>query len=344
MSTLQAVRTHLIFAILVLGAVMRAAVATPCQHVGPADAAVPTRDVVVGMYLRDVPEVDLRAGTFAFDAYLWFRWEPAQFLAIGAEPSEDPSGLPRAPSESYEVMGVHELQTTAVSSRPGYAVFRVQGKVRQSFDLGRFPLDDHVLGIRVEDAENEIHRVRYVPDVEGSTAGHLTLHGWATTPLRVEAGTEEFATNFGDLELPTGTKSVYSAVTFQIGVNHDGVAYFAKLTCTAFIAAILSMLALLIRPSDVDPRFGLPVGGLFAAVASEWAVSEALPDRSGLTMADWIHVASFLAIFVVVLVSVFSLRHFEAGREEGSRRLDRLAFWGLLPSYAVSILLIVWLR
>jgi hypothetical protein len=344
MTTMQVAPPRLLAAFLALVAAMCVTPAVPAQDSSPSQAAEPPRDVVVGMYLRDVPEVDLRAGVFSFDAYLWFRWDPSQFLAMGAEAGDDPDGPPRAPSESYEVMGVHELQTTPVSSRPGYAVFRVQGKVRQSFDLGRFPLDDHVLGIRVEDAENEIHRVRYVPDVEGSTAGHLTLHGWATMPLRVEAGTEEFATNFGDLELPTGSTSVYSAVTFKIGVNHDGLAYFAKLTCTAFIAAVLAMLALLIRPSDVDPRFGLPVGGLFAAVASEWAVSESLPDRSGLTMADWIHVASFLAIFVVVLVSVISLRQFEAGREEASRRLDRLAFWLLLPSYAVSCVLIVWLR
>lgn len=302
------------------------------------------RDVVVGMYLRDIPEVDLRTGVFAFDAYLWFRWKPEEFLAIGAPSGDGGDGPPRAPSDSFEVMGVHELQTTPVSSRPGYAVFRVQGKIRQSFDLGRFPLDDHVLEIRVEDAESELHRVRYVPDVEGSTAGELTLHGWGTTPLRVVSGSEEFATNFGDLDLPTGTKSVYSSVTFQVGINHDGLAYFAKLTCTAFIATVLAALALLIRPSDVDPRFGLPVGGLFAAVASEWVVSESLPDRSGLTLADWVHVASFLVIFLVVLVSVISLRTYESGREVTSGRIDRLAFWTVLPAYGVSCVLIVWLR
>lgn len=313
------------------------------QDAAAAARAEVARDVVVGMYLRDIPEVDLRAGLFAFDAYLWFRWNPEEFLAIGAEAGEGDS-LPRAPCDSYEVMGVHELQTTPVSSRPGYAVFRVQGKVRQSFDLGRFPLDDHVLGIRVEDAESELHRVRYVPDVEGSTAGQLTLHGWATTPLRVVSGSEEFATNFGDLELPSGNRSVYSSVTFEIGINHDGLSYFAKLSCTAFIATVLAALALLIRPSDVDPRFGLPVGGLFAAVASEWVVSESLPDRSGLTLADWVHVASFLVIFLVVLVSVISLRAYESGREETSRRIDRVAFWTVLPAYAASCVLIVWLR
>ena len=132
-------------------------------------------------------------------------------------------------------------------------------------------------------------------------------------------------------------------MTFELGINHDGIAYFAKLTCTAVIGTVLATLALLIRPSDVDPRFGLPVGGLFAAVASEWVVSESLPDRSGLTMADWIHVASFLVMFLVVLVSVFSLRHFEAGREDTARRIDRLAFLALVPAFASSCVLIVWL-
>lgn len=301
------------------------------------------RKVVVGMYLRDVPDVDLRAGTYSFDAYLWFRWDPSQFQAIGGGDGVAAT-LPRAPVDCYELVGVNEVEATVVGSRPGYAAVRVQGSVEQAFDLSRFPLDDHVLRLRVEDAENEIHLVRYVPDVEGSTNGPISLQGWRVAHLTTEQGEVRFDTNFGDLELPTHVSSVYSVATFTIEIFHDGFAYFIKLTSAAMIATALALVALAICPSGFMDRFSLPIGALFTTVGSEWVVSSALPDRSGLTLADAIHLVSFVAIFLVVVVSVFSLRAFEGGRQEDSRRIDRTAARLLVPGYVLACALVVWLR
>ena len=96
--------------------------------------------VTVGMYLCDVPSVDLREGIWAFDAYLWLVWDSTKFQSTGTD--DHTSALPRSPADVYEVMGVHELIATLVASRPGYAAFRLRGKVRQQFDLERFPLDE----------------------------------------------------------------------------------------------------------------------------------------------------------------------------------------------------------
>lgn len=95
------------------------------KSVGHLDQATEgPRAVTVGMYLSDVPEIDLRAGFFAFDAYLWLRWNAQQFAPTGAAP-EDVGDRPRSPADTYEVMGVHELQRTDITSRPGYVVFRI---------------------------------------------------------------------------------------------------------------------------------------------------------------------------------------------------------------------------
>ena len=114
-----------------LTVIVIAALATVCPSARglPAGQGAPLdegRKVMVGMYLRDVPEVDLRAGTFSFDAYLWFRWDPSQFQAIGGSEGVA-STLPRAPVDCYELVGVHEVSSTIVGSRPGYAAVRIQG-------------------------------------------------------------------------------------------------------------------------------------------------------------------------------------------------------------------------
>lgn len=314
-----------------------AAVAFP----GAASQAASPQEVVVGMYLSDVPGIDLREGIFAFDAYLWFRWDPSKFQPTGGSSPESP--LPRSPADTFEVMGVHDLKDKqCVTSTPGYAVFRLQGTVRQQFDLERFPLDEHVLTVRVQDAESEIHKVVLVPDAKGSVARDIDVHGWKAGAFEAVSTTDEFETNFGDVGLPTGSKAVYSCVEFRQPLLHDGWPYFFKLTAALFIATLVAMLAFLIRPSDLDPRFGLPIGALFAAVASNWMVSEALPDRSGLTLADWLHIVSYVAIFMTLLLSVRSLSLFEAGDEAGSRRFDRRCISVMAASYvAASIALVM---
>jgi hypothetical protein len=298
------------------------------------------RVVVVGMYLSDVPEVDLRAGFFAFDSYLWLRWNPDDFAPTGTSHG-DAGDRPRSPADSYEVMGVHDLQTGEITSQPGYAVFRVQGKVRQQFDLVRFPLDEHVLSIRVQDADSEIHKVVYEPDAQNSVARGFHIHGWQAGAFQAVSSVDEFDTNFGDESLPTHNKSEYSCVAFELPLIHNSWPFFFKLTAALYIATLVAILAFLIRPIDLDPRFGLPIGALFAAVASQWMVSEALPDRSGLTLADWLHIASFIVIFLTLLLSVVSLHLYERGNEKGSARFDKSCGVFLVAAYALSCLVIV---
>lgn len=303
-------------------------------------SGVAPREVSVGMYLSDVPSVDLREGLFAFDAYLWFVWDKTKFQLTGE--SDPSSPLPRSPADTFEVMGVHDFDTERVASREGYAAFRIQGKVRQAFDLERFPLDEHVLTVRIEDSENEIDKVQLVPDVKGSVARDLHVHGWKPGSFTVVSAADRFSTNFGDPQIPAGSETVYSCVEFRLPLLHNGWPYFFKLTAALFIATLVAMLAFLIRPTDLDPRFGLPIGALFAAVASNWMVSEALPDRSGLTLADWLHIVSYVVIFLTLLLSVRSLALFESGDEAGSKRFDRWCAKVMTLSYiAASVALVL---
>ncbi len=280
------------------------------------------RIVEVGLYLSDVPEVNLREGVFAFDLYLWLRWEPSQFLATGAETPSSAGGLPRAPADTYEIMGVHELTTTPITSDPGYSVFRIQGKVRETFELGSFPFDSHRLHLKIEDSESEIHEILLKPDIAQSKSRVTSIPGWQVGVLTIDTGVDEFNTNFGDPTIPSGSTAQYSYIEFSLPIENQGWAYCVKLGVPVVIAVLLAMYAFYIPPTDVDPRFGLPVGGLFAAVGSQWIVSAGLPDRTGLTLADWVHVISFIVILMVVAVSVRSLRLAKEGRDAEAEKLD----------------------
>jgi hypothetical protein len=101
-----------------------------------------------------------------------------------------------------------------------------------------------------------------------------------------------------------------------------------------WLSALVALLALFIKPTNVDPRFGLGVGAIFAAMANQYIVSAALPDSAIVTTADIIGMATIVVILVGIAESVGSLWLYENERVRPSKRLDRYMMIGVLSVYA----------
>ena len=90
---------------------------------------------------------------------------------------------------------------------------------------------------------------------------------------------------------------------------------------------MIAMLAMFIKPTNVDPRFGLGIGGLFAAVANSYATSSLIPDTGIMTLADMVNGVGVWMILLTVIQSTVSLHIYERlGAEELSRRFDKISF------------------
>jgi hypothetical protein len=154
-----------------------------------------------------------------------------------------------------------------------------------------------------------------------------------------------YQTNYGDTSLPSGSESVYSRFLFAVPIERAGYGYFLKLFFGLFIATAIAFTASFIQPTHVDPRFGLGIGAIFAAVASEYVVTSALPDTNVLTMADTLHLLAFFFIFLSIAESTYSLSLYSSGdavRMRRSVRLDRWSFAVMSAAYiALSVLAVV---
>ncbi len=298
--------------------------------------------VEVGIYLVDVSHLDFAQGTCSVDAYVWLNWDPTQFQAPG-ENSQTPGALPRAPSETIGVVGEFESELKPVEIRPGYAEYRLVGSIRQDFHLRRFPLDHHTLSIAFEDEFNDDRLLVYVPDATNSTAGAVALPGWIVDAPSMSSYTRMFRSNFGDRALPPGTVTHYAGVALDVPIRQTRLAYFVKLTCGLFIATMMALVSLRVAHYGVD-RLGFPVGAIFAVVASQWVISEALPARAPPTIADWLHVISYGVILAVTIVNVVSLRVLEAGDPVRSKRIDDVSFKIITPSWIGLCVLVCWLQ
>lgn len=102
-----------------------------------------------------------------------------------------------------------------------------------------------------------------------------------------------------------------------------------------YISFLIAMLSFTIKPWELEPRFGLPVGGLFAAVGNKYIIDSILPESSTFTLVDTLHSLTFFSIFMVLLISVISLKIHERGYTEKSVRINKIGGWLLVISYLV---------
>jgi hypothetical protein len=115
--------------------------------------------------------------------------------------------------------------------------------------------------------------------------------------------TKVYNTNYGDISLPVRNQSEFSRFTFSMDLRRDTHEAAIKLLTTMFIAPLVAFAAFLIEPTDVNTRFGVGVGALFAVATSAVIVASAVPDSSALTAADKMHMVAISFIFASLVQS-----------------------------------------
>jgi len=271
--------------------------------------------VEVGAYLVDVYDLDLKSSSFNADFYLWMRWHgdinPGKFEAMNGQmqfigdPDEKDQG------------DFH------------YRCWRCNGKFRALMDFHSYPTDNHVLEILLEDGSHDKRELVYVPDIENlAQSPGFYLGAWEQGgPITAKAITFKYTTNYGNPTRSKGEVAEYSRFILSIPVRHAGGSslIYAKTFLGLFISVAIALLAFLIDPTDLDPRFGVGVAAIFGAVSSMLVVSSNMPENPYFSLSDKIHIFSLLFIFLTLFISCISLRLKKMGYNKVSFRVDMYA-------------------
>lgn len=284
--------------------------------------------VVVGTYVNQITGVNLRDNQVNVDFYVWFRWDDDSLN----------------PLESFELMNGRIESRTPTSVRKlkdtNYGQVRVQAVLNQPWDVDRFPLDSQTIRIQIEDSEMTAERVVYVADSDNSTINpDVDISGYDLVGNRAAVEAHRYRTNYGDITLPKNHESVYSRYTHSIVLERPDSVYYIKTFSTIFISSLVAFLAFMVKPVDLDPRFGLGIGALFAVVASYFVIASDLPRSSGFTLSDRVNLASMGMIFLSLMQSALSLMIYERNAAK-SLLLDR---WSLVVFPVAYGLMCVWL-
>jgi hypothetical protein len=294
---------------------------------GTARAADGPERVTVGTYVNQVYGVDLKTNQFNVDFYIWFRWQ-----------SDDIK-----PLESFELLnGRISAKTGAVKKKlpngQNYASCRVIANVTHFWDVSRFPLDDQVLPLEVEDGEHEDAQMVYVADDGNSgVSPSVQVPGWVIGPIQQSVRQQIYHTNYGDISLAADNESRYSRFVSTTPLLRVGRGRVFKVFFSLIIATLVSFLSFFVRPKDSSPRVGLCVGALFAAAASTFSLTTQLPDSNQSTMTERLIIVTLGLIFATCLTGIVSLNALYAGREDWVRKIDGTARWVYLVVYATLL-------
>jgi hypothetical protein len=302
---------------------------------GDEPAVEPPAVIRVGVHLNAINHLSVKENIATADFWIWCKWQgdgeknPLNTIEIANGTITSGDGDEDDIRKEFDG-GVH------------YACRRITADVRQHWSLTAFPMEVQNFIMQIEDGANEEHLLQLTPDAtDGLVDPDFRIHGWRINDVTLTRDSHLYPTTYGDTSIDPDKASRYSQLRLTVTLARPGWGLFIKLFAGLAAAAGLAFLSLLIRPIDLDPRFGLGVGGLFAAVASQYVISEALPDSTELSMADWLCLCSIVFIFLALIESVISLKIYYTGRESLSRRLDLTCCIVLVIAFLVCCTVIV---
>jgi hypothetical protein len=216
--------------------------------------------------------------------------------------------------------------------------------ILHDWDVRHFPFDRQHLTINLEDASLDVNALMHVPDVENSKMnGSLKLDEWNIDSFSTRQNLVNYNTTYGDPTLHG--ESTYSAVSCDIYLTrlHSWVTFF-KLVTGVYVAFLIALLVFRVQPPSSESRIGLAVGGLFAAVGNKYIVESVVPTSTQTTLIDLIHLATFGAILVIVMLTIWITR-LDLDVDDNAEEiaiLDKRAMIGTFISYLLLNIFLIY--
>lgn len=298
-------------------------------HLSPLGPVAPNvRQVLVGIYPTTVYDLNVGSSTYYLSAYVWLRWrgdiDPTKTLEF--------------------TNGVAGVSKTNLLDKPRdlpdgskYMIMRVDGRFFQPFNMADFPLDRQRLSVRIEDSDNGVDALVYLPDRKDSGFGALLdIPGWQVKGWQFKQTMQDYGSRFGDLS--AAGASDYAGLQFDLMIERSASYFVWKLFLPLAIVMGANWLVLLLLPSLVEVRTALPTTALLTLVFLQKSYTDILPTVGYLVMMDKIYAVAYLLVVATLLQVILTTAWRRgAGFEEGHGH-DRIKFFDRI-SLGVQLLI-----
>jgi hypothetical protein len=279
----------------------------------------------LGIYVNAVYDFNLDEKSFSTDFWVWTncRNDSLNF--------KDVLELPNSKAVEFTNFSVEKIAGW------NWATQKCKAQLMHQWDISRFPFDTQTLSIELENSEYDATRLVYQADTANSKIDSVfNSTEWCVEKFIIKGDVRRYETTYGNPEL-SGTSS-YPRVVAEITIKRkNSWLVLSKMLTGVYAAFLISCLVFFVSSENQDSRFGLCVGGLFAAIGNKYIVESVVPSTITNTLMDNVHNLTFTFILLIVGIIIISLKLFESEdprKRSRSLWLDRVAFYSIVIAYA----------
>ena len=269
-----------------------------------------------GIYINRINDFNVKTGTAEVDFWYWVVC------------NDENVSLQNLDLSNGKLKSVGDVITQKKDGR-FYISCRYIAYAKCILDMRNFPFDEQCITLSFEDGDLTSDLMVFVPDAVNSGIDPTSqMNGWKVKNIEYKVGEHYYPSTFGDLDITTGQGSSYSQFKVNIFLTRRGSFWeiMFKYFWAVSVAVIVGLFSLLIRVRDLDGRFGMAVGALFAHVGCSFLISEMLPPSPSISTAELVSGISLGFIMLFLIESIISLNLYNGGHKKFSRWLDFSVF------------------
>jgi hypothetical protein len=276
-----------------------------------------------------VHDINFHDKEYTIRFWLWFLHNNAEF------DFSKQLDIPNAKSIEFEEPITDSLDGKA------WVIMKMKCVMKQNWNVSDFPFDQQKLTVHIENTLFDKTSLVFLPDTIGSRFDDdEAIDGWTVTNFKVSAVKNDYHTGFGAID-PESQYSEFSQFVIDMRIERNAIGLFMKIFIGMYIAFLISVISFTPHPSELEPRFGLPVGGLFAAVGNKYIIDSLLPQASSFTLVDTLHTITFLFIFSTLVISAVALKLHDYGKTDKALYINRVCSRIIVTLYIVLNLIFI---
>lgn len=285
--------------------------------------------VKIGAYVMSIHDINFRDKEYTMRFWLWMLHNKEDLDVIKQ------TEIPNAKSVERSEIFIDSLNGKE------WVIMKMKSVMKQSWKVNDYPFDKQYLNVQFENTEYNKDELVFLEDKKGSAyEKELAVDGWNITNFETTTGENIYETSFGN-DVDGESSYIYATFNILITLERNAFGLFLKLFVGMYIAFLIAMVSFLVDPKDIEPRFGLPVGALFAAVGNKYIIDSLLPETSSFTLVDSLHTFTFVAIFLIIFISAFATSAFRKKQFNKYRRINKYGGLAVIGLFAVLNLLLI---
>jgi hypothetical protein len=301
--------------------------------------------VYLGIEPIEVDSVSLQTGTFETSFYIWWRWRGSIDPCPTTQVLNSTAALANyVPQWSYtNARGQEEPYPLGDGWK--YQSAKISVGVSDPFSINRYPLDDQLLTIRIENSSYDFDQLVYVPDYANLTKHpYFEVAGWNLAGASMSQYLHHYGTNFGVIGPNSAPQTdLYSQVAYQIKIERPVLHFLMKLFLPMFVVLVAALSSLFVKADDFDVRLAMAGTGLLTLIFLQQGYSGDLPSTSPIVLMDEIYALAYVAVGATFLRVVYTTtRVYRSGRSaETFARLDRVIGALMAATFLVGVIILV---